>query len=208
VAEITDIVKAFADSALRAKKIGFDLIEIQACHGYLLHEFLASATNKRTDAYGGTLENRVRFVKEILLAVRNATKDMPITIRMSGYDWVEGGISEVEAVEIVNMLKDLLDGVHVSTGGLVNDAVITVVPKYQVKYAANIKKNAQVVTIATGSISTLNEVEEILESKEADFVALGRALLKNPMWTLNNMPESTRKELIAELKIAPYGAAY
>lgn len=183
---IKDIVNKFKDAALRALRIGFDAIEIHGAHGYLIHEFLSPLTNKREDNYGENLENRVRFLKEVLEAVKEVwPEDKPVILRVSASDYKEGGIDIDEMVKIVNSIKRYVDIVHVSSGGLVT-APITLYPGYQAGFAERIKKECEVPTIAVGLITKLEHVEEILGSGRSDLVALGRELLRNPQWVLNN----------------------
>lgn len=183
---IKDIVNKFKEAALRALRIGFDAIEIHGAHGYLIHEFLSPLTNKRKDNYGGSLENRVRFLKEVLEGVREVwPEDKPIILRVSASDYKVGGIDVDEMVEIVNYIKSCVDIVHVSSGGLVT-APIKLYPGYQVGFAERIKKECEVPTIAVGLITKLEHVEEILGSGRSDLVALGRELLRDPYWVLNS----------------------
>lgn len=183
---IRDIINKFKEAALRALRIGFDAIEIHGAHGYLIHEFLSPLTNKRGDSYGGSLENRVRFLKEILEAIKEVwPEDKPVILRVSASDYSEGGIDIDEMVKIVNLIKGYVDIIHVSSGGLVT-APIKLYPGYQVSFAERIKKECSVPTIAVGLITKLEHVEEILGSGRADMVALGRELLRNPHWVLDS----------------------
>lgn len=183
--DISDIIRSFADAARRAYEAGFDTIEIHAAHGYLIHEFLSPITNQRSDEYGGSLENRVRFLKEIIAAVKETwPKEKPILVRVSADDYTEGGIDKEEMVEIVNQFKDDIDLVHVSTGGLVS-VKIDVFPGYQLSHSEAIKKNCNIPTIAVGLLDSYEQSEEILGNKRADLVAFGRPLLRNPYLALN-----------------------
>lgn len=183
---IKGIVNSFRESALRALKIGFDAIEIHGAHGYLIHEFLSPLTNKREDNYGGSLENRVRFLKEILEGVREVwPEDKPVILRVSASDYCEGGIDIDEMVRIVNSIKSYVDIIHVSSGGLA-PASIKLYPGYQAGYAERIKKECGIPTIAVGLITQLEHVESILGGEGADLVALGRELLRNPHWVLDS----------------------
>lgn len=183
---IKDIVNKFREAALRALRIGFDAIEIHGAHGYLIHEFLSPLTNKRDDNYGGSFENRIRFLKEVLEGVKEVwPEDKPIILRVSASDYKEGGIDIDEMVKIVNWIKSYVDIVHVSSGGLVT-APITLYPGYQISFAERIKKECRVPTIAVGLITKLEHVEEIIGSGRSDLVALGRELLRNPYWVLDN----------------------
>lgn len=185
VNDIKDIINNFKDAAVRANNIGFDTIEIHGAHGYLIHEFLSPITNKREDSYGGSLENRVRFLKELLEGVREVwPKEKPILLRISASDYAEGGIDIDEMVKIINLIKQYIDVVHVSSGGLVSVPIKTY-PGYQVDFAERIKKECSIPTIAVGLITAPEQVEDILNNNRADLVALGRELLRNPYWVLN-----------------------
>lgn len=185
VEEIKGLVKSFRDAALRAYKAGFDAIEIHGAHGYLIHEFLSPLTNKRTDEYGGSLENRTRFLKEILLAVKEVwPKDKPILLRVSADDYMEGGINKEEMVKIINEVKEYIDMVHVSTGGLIS-VRFPIFPGYQISHSETIKRKCNIPTIAVGLINELDQIEEILYNNRADLVAIGRGLLRDPHFVLN-----------------------
>lgn len=183
--EIKNVVDSFKKGARRAEEAGFDTIEIHAAHGYLINQFLSPLANRRDDEYGGTLDNRVRFLKEILKAIKEVwPSDKPILVRVSAEDYHEKGIDIKEMVEIVNHIKDDVDMIHVSSGGVVA-ANIDVYPGYQIKYAETIKNQCHIPTIAVGLISNYEQAEEIISNKRADLVALGRELLRNPYWVLN-----------------------
>lgn len=182
---IKNIVNKFKDAALRAHNIGFDAIEIHGAHGYLIHEFLSPLTNKRDDNYGGSLENRVRFLKEVLEGIKEVwPEDKPIILRVSASDYKEGGIDINEMVRIVNLIKKYVDIIHVSSGGI-ETVPLKVYPGYQVNFAEVIKRECNIPTIAVGLISKPEHAEDILNNNRADLVALGRELLKNPYWVLN-----------------------
>ncbi len=195
IEEIQGIVMAFRDAADRALQAGFDAVEIHAAHGYLLHEFLSPLTNHRTDAYGGTLENRTRILREVLTAIKEVwPADRAILLRISASDHAEGGINLDEACRIVNQVKDLVDLLHVSTGGLL-ETPIKLYPGYQVSYADVIRKYCQIPTIAVGLITRLEQVEEILGNGRSDLVALGRELLRNPYWVINQDGRTRKSDL-------------
>ncbi len=178
-------VKAgFADSAKRAARIGFDMVEIHSAHGYLLHQFLSPLSNTRTDAYGGSLENRMRFPLEVFEAVRAALPEgMPIFVRVSASDWVEGGWDVEQSIVYVNELKARgLDVIHVSSGGLSMDQKIPLTPGYQVPFADKIKAETGVPTIAVGLITDPEHAEDILTSGKADAIGLARGILYDPRW--------------------------
>lgn len=175
---------AFANAAERADRAGIDVVEIHSAHGYLLHQFLSPLTNRRTDAYGGKLDGRMRFPMEIVRAVRRAwPTGKPLGIRISATDWVEGGFTPDEAVIYLQACRaEGVDYVCVSSGGLVPDAKIPVGPGYQVALAAKIKAETGLITRAVGMIADPHQAEDILEKGQADMVALGRAFLDDPRW--------------------------
>ena len=184
--EIKELVLKFKEAAIRADKAGFDTIEIHAAHGYLIHEFLSPLSNKRTDEYGGSLENRTRFLKEILTSVKEVwSNNKPILLRVSADDYSEGGIDAYGMVDIINEVKDSLDIVHVSTGALISGARMNIYPGYQVKHSEIIRKECDIPTIAVGLIKEYDQIEEILSNDRADLVALGRQLLRDPYFVLN-----------------------
>lgn len=183
--DIKEIRNQFRDAAIRADKAGFDMIEIHGAHGYLISEFLSPLSNKRKDEYGGNRENRTRFLKEILKSIKEVwPKDKPIFLRVSADDYTEGGIDKDEMSKIVDLIKEDIDMVHVSSGGVVS-ADIDVYPGYQVPHSDYIRKNNNIPTIAVGMITEYNQIEEILGNKRADLVALGRELLRNPFFPLH-----------------------
>lgn len=183
--DIKNIINNFRDAAERAEKAGFDAIELHGAHGYLIHQFLSPITNQRQDEYGGALQNRVRFLIEILEEVKKAwPSEKPILLRVSASDYKEGGINIEEMIKIVNMVKPYIDIVHVSSGGLIS-VPIKAYPGYQVKFCERIKWECSIPAIAVGLIDNVSQVEEILNNERADLVALGRELLRNPYWTLN-----------------------
>lgn len=184
--EIEGAEQAFVDAAIRSERVGFDLIEIHAAHGYLFHQFLSPLSNKRQDHYGGSFENRIRFLVETVKKVRSAiSQDTPLFVRISATDWVEGGWDLDEAVELCKILKDVgADLIDVSSGGLVHDSKITTGPGYQVPFAAKIKSDAQILTSAVGQITAGDQAEEIIASGKADAVMLGREMLRNPRWAI------------------------
>ena len=183
--EILQKVDDFKRAALRAVEAGFDMIEVHAAHGYLVHEFLSPITNKRTDEFGGSIENRVRFLKLILEGIKEVIpENVPLEIRVSASDYQAGGIDVNEMVRIVNQVKKYLDLVHVSSGGLTENPVKSY-PGYQVEFSRIIKERCSIPTIAVGLIDNFALAEEIIENGRADLVALGRALLRDPYWALN-----------------------
>ncbi len=138
--EMKDIIKAFGIATARAVKIGYDTVEVHAAHGYLIHEFLSPLSNKRSDEYGGKIENRVRFLRDVLIEVKkNIPDDMPVFMRISATDFVDGGIDIKETIEIVKLVKDLVDIVDCSSGGLLSPR-IDFYPGYQIIYAEAVKE--------------------------------------------------------------------
>jgi NADPH2 dehydrogenase len=191
--DIKAVIESFKSAALRSLEADYDAIEIHAAHGYLIHQFLSPITNHRNDEYGGSLTNRVKLLKEILTSVRQVwPNDRPIILRVSASDYVKDGIDVYMMKDIINQIKDLIDIVHVSSGGLVL-APIKLFPGYQVKFSEYIKEETGLPTIAVGLITNIEQVEEILGNNRADLVALGRELLRNPNWVLNNANSSDVK---------------
>ncbi|MCM0649682.1 NADPH dehydrogenase NamA [Clostridium swellfunianum] len=182
---INTVVEAFKAAAKRASEIGYDVIEIHGAHGYLINEFLSPLTNKRTDEYGGTPENRARFLKEILYAVRQVwSKDKVIILRVSAEDYTQEGNHSDDLAEMINMVKsEGLDIVHVSSGGVV-PVPITPYPGYQIRFAEIIKGKTGLPVIAGGLVTASDMAEEIVQNNRADLVFLGRELLRNPYWPL------------------------
>lgn len=183
--QIDGLILSYRNAALRADMAGFDAIEIHAAHGYLIHQFFSPLSNQRTDEYGGNWENRTRFLKEILQAIRQVwPKEKPVFLRVSASDYKENGITIENMVQIVNEVREYIDIVHVSSGGLVH-ADITLYPGYQINYASTIKAGCNIPTIAVGLITDMNMAEEILSNNRADLVAFGRELLRNPYFVLH-----------------------
>lgn len=183
---INEVVAAFAEGSRRANEAGFDIIEIHGAHGYLIHQFLSPITNKRTDSYGGSRENRVRFLKEIIQAVKQKwPNDKPIFLRVSATEYIENGIDVNEMIAILNLIKELdVDVIDVSSGG--NASVnINLGPGYQTKFSDQIKHEVGILTSTVGLITNPELAEEIIFNERADFVALGRELLRDPHWSLH-----------------------
>jgi 2,4-dienoyl-CoA reductase-like NADH-dependent reductase (Old Yellow Enzyme family) len=183
-AGIARIRKAFAEAAQRAERIGLQAIELHAAHGYLLHQFLSPIANQRGDEYGGALKNRLRMVLEVFSATRAAVSSrIPVGVRFSATDWVEGGWDLEQSVELGLALKaEGCDFLHVSSGGISPAQKIVVGPGYQVGMAARIRAETEVTTIAVGLITEPEQAQAVLESGQADLVALARAMLYNPRW--------------------------
>jgi len=190
-AEIKNLITSWGEAAQRAINAGFDAVEIHAAHGYLLHQFLSPLTNKRVDEYGGSFENRIRFLTEVAAKVRAVIGlEKALLVRISATDWVENGWDIEEAIELSRELKKLgVDLVHVSSGGLVPDAKIPVAPNYQVDFATRIKNETGIATCAVGLITDAHQANEIIESGKADAVALAREVLRNPRWALSAASE-------------------
>lgn len=186
LAEIAELVQAFADAAERAVSAGFDVIEIHAAHGYLLHQFYSPLMNHRTDEYGGTFDNRVRFLLEVVRAVRQVIgQGTPLFVRISSSDWAEGGWNLIDSVELAKLLKDLgVDLIDASSGGATHNAKIDVKPGFQVPFATAIRAETGILTSAVGLITDAEQAEHILATGEADAVFVGREFLRNPRWAL------------------------
>jgi 2,4-dienoyl-CoA reductase-like NADH-dependent reductase (Old Yellow Enzyme family) len=175
---------AFAEAAKRAARLGIGAVQIHAAHGYLLHEFLSPLSNQRTDEYGGSLENRMRFPLEVFDAVRAAfPAERPVTVRVSGTDWAEGGWTIEETVAFAQALEARgCSAIHVSSGGLASAQRIPVGPSYQVPLARAVKAATKMPVIAVGLITDYVQAEAILATGDADLIALARAILYDPHW--------------------------
>jgi 2,4-dienoyl-CoA reductase-like NADH-dependent reductase (Old Yellow Enzyme family) len=175
---------AFEASAVRAEKLGIDLIQIHVAHGYLLHQFLSPLSNHRDDEYGGSLENRMRFPLEVFDAVRAAfPAEKAVTVRISGTDWVEGGWDIAQTIAFAERLEEHgCDAIHVSSGGLHPAQQIPLGPSYQVPLARAVKSAVRMPVVAVGLITGFEQAEAILATGDADLIALARAVLYNPRW--------------------------
>ncbi|CAB5106621.1 MAG: hypothetical protein F2954_01430 [Actinobacteria bacterium] len=184
IQEIHQLTLDFAAAAKRAITVGFDVIEIHAAHGYLFHQFYSPLANTRSDEYGGSFENRVRFLLETAKAVRSAIPaGTPLFVRISATDWVEDGWNLVDSIELSSQLKSLgVDLIDVSTGGNVHNAPIKATPGFQVPFAAAIRTEAQIMTTAVGLITEPEQAQYIIETGEADALFLARAMIRNPRW--------------------------
>lgn len=187
VDEIKNIQAAFRDGARRALAAGFEWLEIHAAHGYLIHSFYSPLSNQRTDEYGGSFENRIRFLLETVRAVRPVWPDeLPLTVRISGTDWVDGGWTVADSVELARHLKaEGVDLVDCSSGGAAPDAKVPTGPGYQVPIAEAVRRGAGVRTAAVGLITTPAQADEIIRNEQADLVLLGREMLRDPYWALH-----------------------
>lgn len=183
-ARIAQIKEAFVETARRADRLGFDLFEIHAAHGYLLHQFLSPLSNKRTDGWGGSLENRMRLVLEVYQEVRRVIpRHKAVGVRISATDWAQGGWDIEQSIELSKALDARgCDYIHVSSGGLSTDQQINVGANYQVPFATAIKQAVKMPVIAVGLITEAVQAESILQQHEADAVALARAMLWDPRW--------------------------
>lgn len=189
--EIGQVVEAFRRAARRALAAGFEVIEIHSAHGYLLHEFLSPLTNRRTDEYGGSLENRARAVTEVVRAVRaEMGPERPLWLRISASDWTEGGWGIEESVVLARMVKPLgVDLIDTSSGGNVASAKIPMGPGYQAPFAERIRREAGIATGAVGLITTAEQAEGILEAGQADVILLAREFLRDPYFPLRAAQE-------------------
>ena len=181
-ADLRRVRDAFVAAALRSVRLGVDAIELHAAHGYLLHEFLSPLANQRTDAYGGSLENRMRFPLEVFAAVRQAYQGC-LGLRLSGTDWVDGGWDLAQSIAFCAALKDAgCDFIHVSSGGISPKQKIPLATGYQVPMARAIRTATGMATTAVGLITEPEQAEALLQAGEADLVALARAFLYQPRW--------------------------
>jgi 2,4-dienoyl-CoA reductase-like NADH-dependent reductase (Old Yellow Enzyme family) len=186
-AHIRDATEAFAQAARRSLAAGFQVVEIHAAHGYLLHEFLSPVTNKRTDDYGGSFENRTRLLREVVAVVRAVWPDtLPLFVRISATDWLDGESWEIEqSVRLCRDLKaDGVDLIDCSSGGTVPGAAIPFGPGYQTAFADRIRRDTGILTGAVGMITTAEQAETILRTGQADLVVMARELLRDPYWPL------------------------
>ena len=183
--EIEHIVDQFIATARRAKQAGFDVLEIHAAHGYLIHQFLSPLSNKRSDEYGGSFENRIRLLLKIVTAVKTVwPQELPLFVRLSATDWNEGGWNLEETVKLSEILHQQgVDLIDCSSGGNISTAKIPLSPGYQVHFSEEIKKTG-VLTAAVGLITTVEQMNSILAEGKADMIFLGRELLRNPYFQI------------------------
>jgi len=199
---IAAIVAAFKDSANRAKEAGYEWLEIHGAHGYLLHSFLSPLTNTRNDEYGGSLKNRSRMLLEIVSAVQTVWPDnLPLSVRLSATDWVEGGWTGNDSVELAKMLKDAgVNLVDCSSGGLrAEDAGVyskSAGAGYQVPLAEQVKREAGVLTAAVGMITEPMQADQIIRNGQADMVYLAREMLRNPYWPIEAARDVHKKDAV------------
>jgi NADPH2 dehydrogenase len=182
--DLARVREAFVHAAQRAARLGIDAIELHAAHGYLLHEFLSPLANRRSDGYGGSLENRMRFPLEVFSAVRKVWPEAkPLGVRISASDWIEGGWDLPQSIEFAQRLKAAgCDWIDASSGGLAPEQKITLGPGYQVPFAEAIRKEVGIPTIAVGLITEPQQAEDIVAGGRADMVALARGMLYEPHW--------------------------
>jgi 2,4-dienoyl-CoA reductase-like NADH-dependent reductase (Old Yellow Enzyme family) len=207
---IERVIEQFAAGANRTLEAGFEAVEIHAAHGYLLHQFLSPLSNQRTDAYGGSFENRIRLVREVVEAVRAKWPErLPLLVRLSATDWVQGGWNVDETVELCRVLRKAgVDLVDVSSAGLVPYARIPAGPGFQTEFAARVRRESQIATAAVGLITSPEQADHIVRSGQADMVLLGREILRNPYWPLAAAQSLGHKAAWPEqyLRAAPAGS--
>ncbi|MET8979277.1 NADPH dehydrogenase NamA [Streptomyces sp. NPDC004539] len=203
---IKDVVEAFRKAAVRAKAAGFDVIEVHAAHGYLLHEFLSPISNRRTDEYGGSHENRYRFVREVIDAVRGEW-DGPLFVRISSTDYSEGGNTPADHVVFGRWMKEQgVDLIDASSGGIAPVKVDSY-PSYQVPAAELIRREVGIRTGAVGLIESGRQAEEILRNGRADIVLVGREMLKDPFWA-RTAADELRTPIAPPQQYTRYGSAW
>ena len=205
---IEELQQAFADAALRALKAGFEMIEIHSAHGYLINEFLSPIPNKRTDHYGGSIENRARFLFEIIDKVKVVwPSELPIAVRISATDWMEEGWNNDDSIWLSKKLTEKgIDIMDVSSGGTVPDAKINVGSGYQLPFASAIKRQLkdELLIGTVGMITNAQQAETILNNGDADLIFIGRELLRNPYF-----PLEAAKQLRSQIPVAkPYELAF
>jgi 2,4-dienoyl-CoA reductase-like NADH-dependent reductase (Old Yellow Enzyme family) len=189
--DIAAIVGSFAAAARRALAAGFRVVELHAAHGYLLHEFLSPLSNRRTDGYGGSFENRTRMVREVVEAVRRVWPDaLPLFVRVSATDWIDGGWDLEQTVELARLLaRHGVDLIDCSSGGNATGVRIPLTPGYQVPLAERVRRDAGVATGAVGLITGAAQADAIIRGGQADLVLLARELLRDPYWPLHAAAE-------------------
>ncbi len=191
VTDVANVVASFVAAARRARAAGFQAVELHFAHGYLVHEFLSPMSNRRTDRYGGSFENRTRVARETARAVREAwPADLPLLARLSCTDWGEGGWDIEQSVELARGLKaDGVDAIDCSSGGIVATASVPFGPGYQTRFAESIRGGAGIPTAAVGLITSAAQAEHILRTGQADLVVMARQLLREPSWPLRAAAE-------------------
>ena len=189
--EIVVLINDFKQAAVRALKAGYKVLELHAAHGYLINEFFSPLSNQRNDEYGGSFENRIRFLLEIIAAVKTVwPEELPLFVRISANDWIEGGWTIADSVQLCMILKKKgVDLIDVSSGGLSPLAKIPAGPNYQVPFAATIKEQTNIPTGAVGIITTAQQAEEILQEQQADLIFMAREHLRDPYFALHAAKE-------------------
>ena len=184
--QIINTIEAFKQATRRAIEAGYEIIELHGAHGYLIHQFFSPLINNRTDEYGGSFENRIRFVTELVTAIKPLLTTQSLWIRISATDWAEGGWNVEESVKLAKILQEMeVEVIDVSSGGAVRHQKITSGPNYQVPFAEIIKKQSSLITGTVGLIKTGIQAEDILEKEKADFILLGRGFLRDPHFVMN-----------------------
>jgi 2,4-dienoyl-CoA reductase-like NADH-dependent reductase (Old Yellow Enzyme family) len=204
------VIRAFADAAERARQAGFRVVEIHAAHGYLLHQFLSPFSNKRTDCYGGSFENRTRLLREVVAAIRSKWPErFPLLLRISATDWAVGGWDIEQSVELARQIGPFgVDLIDCSSGGSVPSARMPLGPGYQTPFAERIRRDAGVATGAVGMITSPTQADHIIRTGQADIVLLARGLLRDPYWPLRAARELGQKFPwpVQYLRAAPEGS--
>ncbi len=195
--EILSLVQSFGTAAARALKAGFDIIELHGAHGYLINEFLSPLSNKRNDEYGGSFENRIRFLLEIVRAVRKVWPlHLPLFLRISASDWADGGWTIDDSVRLASILKnEEVDLIDCSSGGLVPNVKIPAGPSYQVPFSQAVKTKSGILTGAVGIITDAQQAESILVTGQADVIVMAREMLRNPYFPLTAADELGFKDM-------------
>lgn len=190
-AEIQQVIRQFADAAKRSLAAGYQVAEVHGAHGYLAHSFYSPLMNTRTDRWGGTFENRVRFILEVTRAVRKVWPDsLPVFVRLSCSDWADGGWTIEDSIDLARRLKaEGVDAIDCSSGGASLSARMTIEPGYQVPFASAIRRGASMATAAVGLITSAQQAERIVADGQADVVLLGRESLRDPHWPLRTARE-------------------
>lgn len=195
IEQIQDVVKAFKKAAKRSVRAGYEIIELHAAHGYLIHQFLSPLINKRDDQYGGSFDNRIRFLCEIVKEVKLVLTTQSLWVRISATDWAKEGWDVDESVKLASILSDLgVDIMDVSSAGAVIEQKISIEKNYQVGFAKEIKLNSPMKVAAVGLLFEAKQIEAIIENNEADLICIGRELLRNP-----NLPLMMANELEVDI---------
>jgi 2,4-dienoyl-CoA reductase-like NADH-dependent reductase (Old Yellow Enzyme family) len=200
ISQIEEMLEEYQSATRRALSAGFQVVEIHAAHGYLLHQFLSPFSNQRKDAYGGSFENRIRMLVRVTQVVRGAwPENLPLFVRISATDWKEGGWDVAQSIELCRRFKGLgVDLVDVSSGGVIPGVKIPVGPGYQVEFAEAIRRDVEIATGAVGMIIDPAQADTILMSEQADMVFLAREMLRDPYW-----PRRAAKALNVKMKAPP-----